>query len=63
MRFGYVDLVTLGVGVTDDAFIAVETTRACLWGAQTGVTKQCSAIGRMRAVGDTDRGGDHADKA
>ena len=63
MCLGYVDLVTLSVGVTDDAVVAGKTTRASLWGAQTGVTKQCGAIGRMRAVGDTDRGGDHADKA
>ena len=40
MRFGYVDLVTLSVGVADDAGVAVETPRASLWGAQTVVTKQ-----------------------
>ena len=62
MRFSYVDLVTLSVGVADDAGVAVETTRASLWGAQTVVTKQCGAIGRMRAVGNTDGGGDYTDK-
>ena len=62
MCLGYVDLVTLSVGIADDTGKTGETTRACLRGAQTGVTKQCSAIGRMRAVGNTDGGGDHADK-
>ena len=54
--------MTLSVGVTDDADIAGEATRACLRGAQAGVTKQSGAIGRMRAVGNTDGGGDHADE-
>ena len=61
MSFGNVDLVTLSIGVADDTGVAVETARASLRGAQARITKQCSAIGRMRAVGNADGGRHHTD--